>query len=98
MRKAEALELSSQLRALVPDYPGASPDSLRAAERIAFRFRIDERATAYLREKVGGVMSSLGIYCSARKWRQYDSPEQVRGFLMNDLAKLEMAIQSAYPD
>lgn len=97
MTRTEALKLCEQLQALIPVYPGAGAEAPRAAERIAFRFRTDETSTVYLREKLAGVLTWLEIWCSARKWELYQSPEHLQGLMMSDLGRLKFAVQQAYP-
>lgn len=94
MTQNEALALCEELRKLVGDYPGPRPEVLRRAKEIDFAFAQEPRATAYLHEKVGEVLSDLGYWCSERRWRKFgDDPARLQGQLMNSLAKLESAIR-----
>jgi hypothetical protein len=97
MDRPQALELCRELRQLVGDAPGADDAAMRRAEQIEFAFSHDERSNVYLKEKVVAVVSYIGEWCSVRKWQKYGAdPRGLRGILMNDLAKLEMAVEQAY--
>lgn len=97
MTQQQALALCEELRNMVGDCPGPRPEALRRARQIDFAFAQETRVTAYLREKVGEVLSDLDYWCTERRWRKYgDDPANLRGQLMNSLAKLESVIRQEY--
>lgn len=97
MTQHEALALCEELRKLAGDWPGPRPEALRRAEQIDFAFAQESRVTAYLREKVGEVLSDFGYWCTEHRWRQFgNDPSHLRGQLLNSLAKLESTINQEY--
>jgi len=97
MDRQKALGLCKQLHQLVGESPGANAAAVRRAKEINFAFSVDGCSNAYLREKVGAVVADISEWCSVRKWQKYGAdPQRLRGILMNDLAKLERAIEQAY--
>jgi hypothetical protein len=97
MDQEKALRLCEELRNLVGEYPGANAAALRRAKEIRFAFSVDQRSNAYLQEKLTAVLGDISEWCSARKWQKYGAdPQRLRGMLMNDLAKLDRAVEQAY--
>jgi hypothetical protein len=98
MTREQALRFHKELRGMVGEYPYPIPGVQDRLRKMQFAFDGLHGVTTYFDEKVFNAIHWVGIWCTARKWRQWGAdPTRLHCIVTNSLSAMEMVIEQQLP-